>query len=250
MTSVGWAAALLITAAGWLLLPVRPDAARYDPVTQATPVGSGRHPAGQPSSPGWHLVLSLTAGLVAGLLVGGGLVGTFLVATVVAFGTRRFLTRSAGAGDRREHEAATRELPHLIGLLSAGLRAGAAPPAALEAACRALPGPAADLMADLRPRLVWGADPAEVWADLGDDPVLGPLGRTLARAHETGASVAEGIDALAGNLAAEARATVEDRARAVGVRAALPLGVCLLPAFLLLGIVPSVAGLVSQLALG
>src|SRR5690606_33397416 len=151
---------------------------------------------------------------------------------------------------RRAQEAALRELPHLIGLLAAGLKAGAAPPAALEAACRALPGPAADLMADLRPRLVWGADPAEVWSDLADDPVLGPLGRTLTRAHETGASVAEGIESLAGNLAAEARAAVEDRARAVGVRAALPLGVCLLPAFLLLGIVPSVAGLVSQLALG
>lgn len=250
MTSVGWAAALLIASAGWLLLPPRPDVARRIQATPSGAVVSGRRPAGQPSSPRWHLVLSLTAGITAGLLVGGGLVGTLLVATVVAFATRRFLTRSAGAADRREHEAATRELPHLIGLLAAGLRSGAAPPAALEAACRALPGPAADLMADLRPRLVWGTDPAAVWADLGDDPVLGPLGRTLARAHETGASVAEGIDVLATHLAAEARATVEDRARAVGVRAALPLGVCLLPAFLLLGIVPSVAGLVSQLALG
>lgn len=243
MTLGIWIAALTIGLAGGLLLPVRPDVTGPH---ETAPV----RPRGEPSSPRWHLVLSLVAGTVAGLLVGGGLIGTLVVMTLVTVGARRLLTRSAGATGRRAQEAALRELPHLIGLLAAGLKSGAAPPAALEAACRALPGPAADLMADLRPRLVWGADPAEVWSDLADDPVLGALGRTLTRAHETGASVAEGIESLAGNLAAEARAAVEDRARAVGVRAALPLGVCLLPAFLLLGIVPSVAGLVSQLALG
>ena len=51
----------------------------------------------------------------------------------------------------------------------------------------------------------------------------------------------------AAELAARARADVEDRARRVGVRAAVPLGLCLLPAFLLIGIVPVVAGLVSDL---
>ena len=39
------------------------------------------------------------------------------------------------------------------------------------------------------------------------------------------------------------------RARAVGVRAALPLGLCLLPSFLLLGIVPLVVGMLSDLDL-
>jgi hypothetical protein len=42
---------------------------------------------------------------------------------------------------------------------------------------------------------------------------------------------------------------VEERARTVGVRAALPLGLCLLPSFLLLGIVPLVVGLLSELSL-
>ena len=39
----------------------------------------------------------------------------------------------------------------------------------------------------------------------------------------------------------------ESRARAVGVKAAVPLGVCLLPAFVLVGVVPLVAGSVSVL---
>ncbi len=43
------------------------------------------------------------------------------------------------------------------------------------------------------------------------------------------------------------RAEIEDLARTVGVRAALPLGVCLLPAFLLIGIVPVVVASLAAL---
>jgi len=35
----------------------------------------------------------------------------------------------------------------------------------------------------------------------------------------------------------------------VGVKAAVPLGVCLLPSFLLIGVVPLVAGLLRSLSL-
>jgi pilus assembly protein TadC len=61
--------------------------------------------------------------------------------------------------------------------------------------------------------------------------------------------VTRAVERLADELARSARAEVEDRARAVGVKAALPLGLCLLPAFLLLGIAPLVAGLLGALAL-
>jgi pilus assembly protein TadC len=59
--------------------------------------------------------------------------------------------------------------------------------------------------------------------------------------------VTDAVAALAEELDEQARARVEDRARAVGVRAAVPLGLCLLPAFLLLGIVPLVAAAVEGL---
>ncbi len=97
-------------------------------------------------------------------------------------------------------------------------------------------------------RLRLGLDPGEVWRLVTADADLAPLGRALGRAHETGAPVVAAVERLAEELARSARADVEDRARAVGVRAAAPLGLCLLPAFLLVGIVPVVAGLLESLA--
>ncbi|HNO40656.1 MAG TPA: type II secretion system protein, partial [Marmoricola sp.] len=54
---------------------------------------------------------------------------------------------------------------------------------------------------------------------------------------------------LAGDLRDQAAAAVEARARSVEVRAAGPLGLCLLPAFVVLGIVPLVAGMFTALHL-
>ena len=63
------------------------------------------------------------------------------------------------------------------------------------------------------------------------------------------ASVTTAGARLARELRERARAEVESRARSVSTRAAAPLGVCFLPAFVLLGIVPLVAGLVGSLGL-
>ncbi|PVG82418.1 type II secretion system protein [Nocardioides gansuensis] len=185
------------------------------------------------------------AGVGAYILLGGALgVAAGLAAAAAAW---LVLDRAEPAGVRREREAVSRDLPHLVELLAATLRAGAPPGDAVRTVAAALPGPAADRLAGVVARLSLGVAPAEVWAGLTGDPALAPLGRTLARATATGASVADAVARLADELDAEARAGVEDRARAVGVKAALPLGVCLLPAFLLVGIVPSVAGLLAAI---
>ena len=62
-----------------------------------------------------------------------------------------------------------------------------------------------------------------------------------------GTPVADAIARLAVRSAEQARAEVEDRARRVGVRAAVPLGLCLLPSFVVLGIVPLAAALLADL---
>jgi Flp pilus assembly protein TadB len=187
------------------------------------------------------------SGFGVGLLVGGRVgVATGVVAAIV---TWILIGRAEPAGDRRRREAVRRDLPHLVGLFAATLRAGAAPSEGIAVVCAALPGAAADRLAGVVARLELGLDPGAVWATLEDDPDLARLGRALARAHRSGAPVLGAVERLCEDLGQVARADTEQRARAVGVRAAVPLGLCLLPAFLLLGIVPLVAALIDALDL-
>lgn len=191
-------------------------------------------------------VWSMLAGVGATLFVNGVLAP--LVGVAAAIGVWVTIARAESPVVRRERDAVKRDLACLVDLFGAALASGAASADAAGIVAAALPGPAADRLQGARARLGLGVDPLRVWGDLAEDSVLAPLGRTLARAHATGAPVATAIERLADDLRARSRAEVEDRARTVGVKAAVPLGLCLLPAFLLLGIVPLAAGLLTSLA--
>jgi Flp pilus assembly protein TadB len=207
--------------------------------------------SGVPSDGDWmrryRPVLSLLAGAGALTFVGGPL--GIAVAPLAVAGCWRAIGRAEPAGVRREREELRRELPHLARLLGAALAAGAAPAEAAQAVADALPGPGGARLARASARLRLGADPVSVWRDLAEEPALAPLGRALARGQSSGASVVASVERLGEELARTARADLEDRARRVGVKAAVPLGICLLPAFLLIGIVPLVGGLLASLAL-
>lgn len=195
----------------------------------------------------WRPLLALlAAGAVYSVV--GGTMGLVLAAPAGAV-CWLVIGRVEPVDIRREREAAKAELPALVRLLSAALSSGAAPAEALVAVAAALPGPAAARLLPAASRLHLGADPEKTWRTLVDDPALAPLGRALARAQATGAPVATTVERLADDLTRNARAEVEDRARSVGVKAAVPLGLCLLPAFLLLGVVPVVGGLLSNLGI-
>lgn len=176
----------------------------------------------------------------------GGVVGAAggVVAAVVAW---RVVSGSEGPAARRRRELLVAELPTAVDLVGACLRGGASVETALRTVAVALPGPVGDELAALHHRLLLGADPASVWSELTHHPQLGPLGRAVARAHETGASVTSAVARLAEELRARGRAEVEQRARSVDVKAAAPLGICFLPAFLLLGVVPMVAGVFGSM---
>ena len=172
-------------------------------------------------------------GLVVGLL--GGLVCWWLTG------------RMEPPAERRRRERLAAAVPHLVDLLAACLAAGLSPASAVERIGDAVEPPMRDELAAVSARLRLGVDPVTVWTDLGRHHQLGAVGRSLARATESGGSVADAMQRLAHDQRLETRAHMESRARAVGVKAAVPLGVCLLPAFVLVGVVPLVAGSVSAL---
>lgn len=235
----GWAAVLCAAVAASLVVPLRPRLPRVTSVMS------------RPAKRGWMLRYRLLWCVCAG--IGGavfvqGRAGPF-VGGAAALGAWVLIGRAEPPEVRRAREDVRRDLPHVVDLFASTLRSGAAPGDGVAVVCAALPGAAADRLSGVATRLALGMDPVQVWESLTDDPELAPLGRTLARAQATGASVVPSVERLADDLGRLARADVEERARAVGVKAALPLGLCLLPAFILIGIVPLVAALLATLAL-
>ncbi|HET6625036.1 MAG TPA: type II secretion system F family protein [Nocardioidaceae bacterium] len=255
----GWlvvvAAASSATAAACLIpgatVPTRVLAAlpARGAVTAAGSAGAReRSPAARDPVARLRLPLALVVGAGAALLVGGW-PGAAL-GPVVAGVAWRVLGGLEPASVRRRREALHRALPHAVDLMAASLAVGSSPTRAVELVAPAVDPPMRQELELVAGRLALGVDPVRVWSEVAGDPELGALGRCLARALESGASVSEAMHRLAEDLRRAARADVEARARAVGVRAAAPLGLCLLPAFILTGIVPLVAGSVQALLLG
>jgi Flp pilus assembly protein TadB len=207
-----------------------------------------RRPVRQPttSRPPLRLLGVAGAGIGAWLFVGG--TGGPVAGVAGAAGAWWALSRVEPPDVRRDRQEVERTLPHLIDLFASTLRAGAEPVAGLAQVCAALPGPATDRLAPVVEHARWGATATEAWESVRDDEQLAPLVRAMVRSQASGASVVELVERLADELEREGLARAEDAARKVGVSAAVPLGVCLLPAFLLLGVVPTVASLLGRVA--
>ena len=90
-----------------------------------------------------------------------------------------------------------------------------------------------------------GSSMSDAWTHWG--PVADPLVRAFERSSRTGAPVAAECLRVAAELRQSQLASVQQQARGVGVRAVLPLMVCFLPAFVLVGVIPVVASLLTGL---
>lgn len=195
----------------------------------------------------WRALWALLAGAAVAAFVSGqvGLVAGG-VGAVVAW---VMIGRTEPSDVRRRRRLAERDLPGLVQLLAAALETGCGVAEALRLVCDACPGPASDALAAVPPRLELGLPTDLAWQPVLDDPQLAPLGRALVRAGRSGASVTHEVVRLGDELARRSRAVVEERARGVGVKAAVPLGLCLLPSFVLIGVVPLVVSLLATLDL-
>jgi Flp pilus assembly protein TadB len=194
----------------------------------------------QPRLPSTPVIAGASAAVAVLLLVPAPIgppaaVGAAIVAT-------RVVRRLEPASLRRRRARLEAALPHVVDLMSTCLAVGGSPVGALGQIAQVVDSPMSDELSSYVGRLALGADPVSVWASMAQHPQLGALGRALQRSSETGASVAEALSRLGTELRAERRTAMEARARTIEVKASLPLGLCLLPAFVLVGVVPMVAG--------
>jgi pilus assembly protein TadC len=154
------------------------------------------------------------------------------------------------AAQRRHRQQLAVDAPMALELLAACLAGGATAAAACSAVSRAMTGPCRSRLAAVAAALAVGTAPEDAWlllaSDDGNDPLAGAA-RLLARAAQSGTPAAVTIRRLAEESRAASAAAAAEAARRVGVLVVAPLGLCFLPAFVLLGIVPVVAGLAEPL---
>ncbi|MGH3451731.1 MAG: type II secretion system F family protein [Haloechinothrix sp.] len=133
-------------------------------------------------------------------------------------------------------------------LLAAALRAGLPVPEAIRAVAAGLPEQASAALRATGDLIALGADPDQAWQPALACPDTAALGRAARRTARSGAALASVVADLAVTVRAAVAEAAEARAQRAGVLITAPLGLCFLPGFLCLGVVPVVFGLATQLA--
>ena len=136
------------------------------------------------------------------------------------------------------------EVPQALELMAACLGAGLPARTACAAVVRTFEGAVADDLGQVLALQQLGVPDAAAWRTLHDHPQLGLAAADLARSVESGTSMVEGLRHQAAAAREARRSVLQVRARTVGVRSVLPLMMCFIPSFLLLGIVPAVVSAV------
>ncbi len=136
----------------------------------------------------------------------------------------------------------------VIELIAAALSCGLPPGAALAAAARAVGGRSERHLQPVVDALRLGADAELAWSRAA--PEHSALARTMLLAERTGAAAAAALRRAAVDERAARRRRAQVAARRLGVRLVLPLGLATLPSFVLLGVVPVVLGLATELLAG
>lgn len=138
-------------------------------------------------------------------------------------------------------------------LFAACLSAGLAVSTAAAAVTASAPQSLAPLLRRAAELLALGADPARAWAGVQHGNALVPqdknaeaLLRLARRSAASGSALADGVAELAAQTRHEAATSADAAAERASVLVAGPLGLCYLPAFLCLGVIPVVVGLAGD----
>jgi tight adherence protein C len=146
-----------------------------------------------------------------------------------------------GRAAARRRAALDADVPQLLDLLAAASSAGLSAQLALRRASAAIDGPLAGELTAVLERVDLGARWRDELLDLVDRSGSTDLARAvsvLARTETLGVSLEESTAELASSVRSARRAAITERARTAPVKMLFPLVFLVLPAFLLLTVVP------------
>lgn len=132
-------------------------------------------------------------------------------------------------------------------LLAASLTAGLPVPTAVRAVAAVTSGPVTEVLRSTGHALALGANADVAWQRARDIPDTAELARAACRTASSGSALAKQAAELAERTRHRAADRAEATAQRVSVLVAGPLGLCFLPAFLCLGVIPVVLGLATRL---
>jgi pilus assembly protein TadC len=139
------------------------------------------------------------------------------------------------------------QVPAALDLLAACLSAGAPLEQALAAVGHAFDGEVGQVLSAVARGGLLGAPVEAAWSACLGDPAGAPVARAVIRAHHSGAALTDVLVHQAADRRRALRSDAHAAAQRAGIHAVLPLGVCFLPAFVLVGVVPVVAGFAHTL---
>lgn len=237
-------AACAAALAAWLLVPSHEQRLARAMATGTRAPRAPRWLRGRPGGPepAHRAALGATAGLLCGLVVDGW------AGAIVAVAVAAVLTVGLGAlGGEKEEGRPGPELPDALDLLASCLDSGLPLSRAVEVVAEVSPRATGARLAVVSSALAAGRAGHEAWALIVDDAAWGGVAAEVAAAERRGTALSGLLRAHAADARQDVSDEVVKRARTVGVRSVLPLMVCFLPAFVLVGVVPIVAGLIRDL---
>lgn len=153
----------------------------------------------------------------------------------------RAAARKKPRGRREEVDVAV-----LLDLLAAALAVGSPIPQALSAVGGAVSGQRGDALRRISAQLALGADWEQAWNTASPGSSLQMVKSSLAPAWMSGAPVAPILEHAKKRVRAQRSARDREAAKKLSVRLIIPVAVCYLPAFVVLGLIPVLLALIGQ----
>lgn len=153
-----------------------------------------------------------------------------------------------GEVSARDSPSGALPVPLTLDLMAAMLANGTSLDRSLECLARVAPEQQAEDLKRVSAALRLGVDWESAWVlEPSRQQRVRALKQALSLTALTGAGAAVALRAQAGQLRRRSQRDAQKRASQLGVRLVVPLGVCVLPAFLVLGVVPVIISVVPQL---
>lgn len=224
-----------------VLLPGR------SPMLSPMPRSHRRAPA--PEAPSAPTRIAARAGAIGLIALGCVAVAGPVIGGAVALVAGPLAARAVRTGRDRSQGGVDRSLPLYLDLAAAALRAGRPLAEAMVVALPATTSATAEPLARVAGLLRLGAEPEQAWSAVARDGPLGVVRATAVRSASSGLRLAAGFERVAAEVRAELATAAAARAHRAGVLSMAPLGLCFLPSFVCLGVIPVVVG-VARMALG